>query len=191
MTPKSVLSVASVAALFLALFLWAGCGPKGSSSGSSKPASQKAGASIQKFTPLTWHQTLEPSFGAATRDALLQQAGGNQPEDVEFVKGAPDQFPGEVWFALRKAPVVTSDDIVEVRSVRTEFGDSVEFTLSPAAGDRFRQFTRGHIGERIAVVLDHQVITNPRVNSEIGEKGSITGNFTPQEIEALVERLRK
>jgi len=191
MTSKRALVIASVGCSLLALLLAAACNAPGSSGGTSAAAGPKTSASIRKFTPLTWHQTLDPAFGAPSREALLQQLGGTAPEDVVLVKGSPKQFQAELWFALRKEPVVSSTDITEVHAVSSEYGPSVEFTLSAAGGERFRQFTRAHIGDCVAIVLDNQVISNPRINSEIGDKGSITGNFTPQEVQELVERLKK
>jgi len=190
MTVRSVFGTAWVVGSLVVLLGAAGCRPAGSSA--EKPgAPRPASSSVQKFTPLTWHQTLEPELGAPGREELLAQYGGEKAGEVQVVKGAPGQFPGEVWFALSQRPVISSDDITEVHAVQTEFGPQVEFTLTPAAGERFRQFTRDHVGACIAIVLDHQVISNPRVNGEIGERGSITGRFTAQEVDDLVKRLKR
>jgi preprotein translocase subunit SecD len=180
-----------LAALAAALVVATGCKPASPSGGAKSAPKPTASASVQKFTPLTWHRVLEPQSGAQTLEELLAQHGGTQPEGVDFVLGAKEQFQPQVYFALEKAPIVTSDDIQDVQAVHAGFGPTVDFTLTPEAGERFRQFTRDHIGETVAIVLDHHVISAPRIQSEIGARGVIQGNFTPKEIDDLVRRLKK
>lgn len=181
-----LLAAVALAALLLA----PGCKFGGQEGGGAR-AKPSSAASVRKFTPLTWHRILEPEAGAQTLEELLAHYGGTQPEGVEFVRGAKEQFQPQVYFALEKAPVITSDDITRVGATDEGYGPAVDFTLTPEAGERFRRFTREHIGVALAVVMDHEVITNPRINSEIGDRGIISGNFTRQEVDDLVERLRK
>ncbi len=146
---------------------------------------------IGKAAQLGWHQTLEPSMGAPSREALLKQFGGVKPPDVSFFQGSSDKFPGEVWFAVKAVPVVSGADITEVRVGGNQYGQPiVDFQLSAIAGQKFREFTRANIGKQAAIVLDQMVISNPRINSEIGDKGMIEGNFTTQEAQELVLQLK-
>lgn len=65
---------------------------------------------------------------------------------------------------------------------------SITFTESGKA--RFAQVTREHIGERLAIVVDGQVYSAPKIMSEIaGGKAIITGSFTRAEASALASRL--
>ncbi len=54
----------------------------------------------------------------------------------------------------------------------------------------FADITRNHIGENLAIFLDGEVISAPRINEEIsGGKATISGNFTPDEAKSLAENL--
>lgn len=54
----------------------------------------------------------------------------------------------------------------------------------------FRNITRDHQGEVLAIVLDGSVLSAPVIQDEITDgKGQITGNFTPEEARALVRDL--
>ena len=62
----------------------------------------------------------------------------------------------------------------------------VTFRLDPAAGQRFGKLTRENVGRQMAILLDREVITAPRIDSEIPSgMGIITGQFTVQEADDL------
>jgi preprotein translocase subunit SecD len=146
---------------------------------------------IGKAAQLGWHQTVEPVNGAPTRDAILKQYGGSLPPDIGIFQGSPDKFQSEVYFALKKVPVVSGADLTNVQVGGNTFGQPVvDFQLSAVAGQKFREFTRAHVGDHAAIVLDDMVISNPTINSEIGDRGMIEGNFTPQEAKELVLQLK-
>lgn len=70
-------------------------------------------------------------------------------------------------------------------------GAVVSFTFDSTGGRIFGEFTQQNVGERLAIVLDDEVISAPRVQSAIlGGSGIITGNFTFQEAEDLALLLR-
>jgi len=66
----------------------------------------------------------------------------------------------------------------------------VAFDLEPDASDIFEQFTASHQGQFLTIVLDKQVISSPRIQSTISDRGSITGNFTLEEAQNLALQLR-
>ena len=66
----------------------------------------------------------------------------------------------------------------------------IEFELTDAAGIRFGDVTRNNIGRRLAIVLDGQLYSAPRINSEIDNRGEITGHFTPEEAQKLAAVLQ-
>ncbi len=70
-------------------------------------------------------------------------------------------------------------------------GAVVSFTFDSTGGRIFGQFTQQNVGERLAIVLDDEVISAPRIQSAIlGGSGIITGNFTFQAAEDLALLLR-
>jgi SecD/SecF fusion protein len=51
------------------------------------------------------------------------------------------------------------------------------------------RLTGANVGQPMAIVLDNQVYTAPNLNSKIGDRGQITGNFSEKEIDYLVRVL--
>ncbi len=91
------------------------------------------------------------------------------------------------------APIVTGKDLEEnsCRAVITGTGDpEIEFKFKDKGAQEFEDFTRAHIGEFLAVFLDHKLLTAPTIDSVIpGGKGVIHGNFTLESSKALAANL--
>lgn len=187
---RKPLLLAAVACVALAALLLApGCklgGQKGGDPG-RRPTSS---ASVQKFTPLTWNEILGPVEGTATEEEVLAPFGGALPDDVIVRPGRKEQFENRPYFALSGEPVITSDDILNAEVVDVGYGPTVAFTLTPEAGERFRQFTRDNASKGLAIVMDGEVISNPVIRDEIGAEGVISGHFTPEEVQELAARLK-
>jgi len=67
---------------------------------------------------------------------------------------------------------------------------SLEFDAEGAK--LFAEITKRNVGKTVAIYLDGQPISTPRVNEEItGGKAQITGDFTLQETKDLVKRLNE
>src|SRR5262249_56688209 len=50
--------------------------------------------------------------------------------------------------------------------------------------------TGKHVGDQLAIVLNNEVKSAPRINSQISDRGQITGNFTKKAAEDLSLILR-
>ena len=76
--------------------------------------------------------------------------------------------------------------------VRTENNRySVGFELDSAGTQTFSDFTSNHVGSILAIVLDKQVISIPRIDSAITTgSGVITGDFTVERANLLAVQLR-
>lgn len=149
-------------------------------------------ALIGKAAQLGWHQTMEPQTGAASQEAIISQYNGKIPDDSMIVKfGSERQEGGDYYLLVKKVPVVTGADIQDVHVSNDNLGQpAVAFELTLAAGKRFREFTRANIGRQAAILLDNVAISNPVIKDEIGEKGIISGNFTPDAARRLVLQLK-
>lgn len=66
----------------------------------------------------------------------------------------------------------------------------IDFTLTSAGSKTFGDFTAKHIGDFLAIVLDKRVISAPRINGAISDRGQISGNFTNQSANDLALQLR-
>ena len=73
---------------------------------------------------------------------------------------------------------VTGDMLEDATTVRQDlrFNQAqVNFEFNRAGGRRFSDFTRQHIGDRIAIVLDGDIVMTPVVRAEIATRGAVVG----------------
>ena len=66
----------------------------------------------------------------------------------------------------------------------------IEFSMKGAAKGKFSTYTATHIGNYLTVTLDKQVISSPRIDSQIPGNGQITGRFTLDQATQLVNVLK-
>lgn len=89
-------------------------------------------------------------------------------------------------------PVVTGADLLpRCKLVYDQVGrPQVAFEFNANGSRRFGDFTRKHVGEILAIVLDNRIISAPRINEPIlGGKGVIEGNFSAAEAAELAALL--
>jgi len=68
---------------------------------------------------------------------------------------------------------------------------TVAFKLDDEGTKIFRDYTTNHVGDYLAIVLDKEVISIPRIKSAITDgSGSISGNFTSESANELAIQLR-
>ena len=66
----------------------------------------------------------------------------------------------------------------------------VSIRFNNEGGDLFADITRTNVGESLAIFLDGELISAPRINEAIvGGQAIISGGFTPEEARALAENL--
>jgi preprotein translocase subunit SecD len=131
---------------------------------------------------------------APTRDALLQPYKGVVPPNLEVLPGV-EARPGEraetVYWLVRKVPVVTGRDLRNAKPTVDEYNQpAVSFSLNNQGAAKFSKATGENVGRQLAIVLDSQVRSAPRIESRISDEGRITGNFTQQEAQDLSLVLR-
>lgn len=66
---------------------------------------------------------------------------------------------------------------------------SVAFAFEPTTGEAFSSWTAGHVGERVAAIVDGWVIVTPRVKTRMAGSGMLTGVFPLTDAEELARRL--
>jgi len=132
---------------------------------------------------------------APDRKSLLAQLGGTVPPDAEIITGGKKNSEGitigkEYWL-VKKAAIITGRELRNARRSQDRYNaPAVSFTLIPAAASKFGAYTGSHIGTRMAIVLDHRVMSAPTIQGQISDEGIITGNFSVQEAEDLALVLR-
>lgn len=94
-------------------------------------------------------------------------------------------------YVIERKPAVTGEHLIDAQPSFDETGDVVvSFKFDSMGGRKFGEVTKNNIGERLAVVLDNEVITAPSINSMITTSGQISGNFTMQSANELAMMLR-
>jgi preprotein translocase subunit SecD len=127
-----------------------------------------------------------------SRDALLAQHGGILPLNTKIVKmkprGANDS---EQWYLVSKSPVISGREMRNARPGQDEYRKwETSFTLSPDGGKRFGRYTEANVGNRLAVVLDNNIVSVATIQSKIEDSGRITGLSSEEESDNLSKYLR-
>jgi SecD/SecF fusion protein len=107
------------------------------------------------------------------------------------------KIPGlEILMVVDPELDVTGKDLDFASSSVDQSGrPSVSFRLNDAGSGRFYVLTlnnapSGSMNRRLGIVLDDRLLSAPNINDAIRKDGIITGNFTRQEVDSLVQILR-
>ena len=94
---------------------------------------------------------------------------------------------GTVYWLVSRSSAVAGRDLREAHVGRDQNTNrpEVDFVLTGEGGRRFSTFTRSHVNDFLAVVLDNKVMEVARIESEISDSGRITGSFTDQQAKDL------
>jgi protein-export membrane protein SecD len=100
----------------------------------------------------------------------------------------PDEIPvpGQIF-----ETVMTGAVLRNAIATQDQFGQwTINFELTGAGSTQFFEYTRAHIGEPLAIVLDGHVLSAPTINAAIQDTGTISGRFTQEEAESLAVQMR-
>jgi preprotein translocase subunit SecD len=127
-----------------------------------------------------------------SRDAALAQHGGVLPLNSKLVKMLPRAgAEGEQWYLVGRSPVISGPEMRNARAGQDEYRKwETNFNLSPDGGKRFGRYTEANIGNRLAVVLDNQIVSVATIQSKIEDSGRITGLSSEEESVDLSRYLR-
>lgn len=136
--------------------------------------------------------------------AMLEKAAAKKvfdPRTVKFLWSAKadEHFGGDVYvlYAIK----ITSRDgsaLLDggcISDARQDFstvgGNEISMTMNSEGAREWKRITGENVGNCIAIVLDDQVYSAPRVNGEIaGGRSSITGDFSLEEAKDLANILK-
>jgi protein-export membrane protein SecD len=112
-------------------------------------------------------------------DLQAQIAAGNaQPELIPY--------PEQVF-----QTVMTGDILRTAIATPGQFNQyMINFELTGPGSDQFYEYTRTHIGQPLAIVLDGRVLSAPNITTAIQDSGIIEGQFTSEEAESLAIQMR-
>jgi preprotein translocase subunit SecD len=127
-----------------------------------------------------------------SKEGALAQKGGILPLGTRLVKSKPrGTGEGEQWYLIGKSPVITGREMRNARPGQDEFRKwETNFNLSQDGGKRFGRYTESNIGNKLAVVLDNQIVSVATIQSKIEDSGRITGLGSEEEAVDLSRYLR-
>lgn len=95
-------------------------------------------------------------------------------------------------YVIERKVAVGGENLIDAQPSFQEMGEvAVSFKFDAMGGKRFAEVTKNNVGERLAIVLDNEVISAPTIQGAIpGGSGVITGSFSVQEANDLALLLR-
>lgn len=134
---------------------------------------------LGKTAKMAFHLVDSSSSAADARRGRLSNSS-------KLVKGSE----GETYVISRKA-VVGGEHLVDAQPSFQEGEPVVSFKFNSIGGKKFGEATKNNIRERLAIVLDNEVISAPTIQTAIlGGSGIISGNFTVKSANDLALLLR-
>ncbi|MFI4919764.1 MAG: protein translocase subunit SecD [Legionellales bacterium] len=137
---------------------------------------------------------------AGSEEELLEKYKGKLPDDKIIVKeirnrGKSSQ-PMITYHVVAKFTDLTGKLLKTAQARRNDsrgismMEPVIAFEFKPEGAEKFYQLTKKNIGKSIALILDNEVITAPRVNEAINGSGQISGDFDMQEATDIALMLR-
>ena len=134
---------------------------------------------LGKTAKMSFHMVDSRSTAADARRGKLSSAS-------RLVNG----WEGEPYVISRN-PVVGGENLIDAQPSFQDGEPVVSFKFNSLGGKKFGEATKNNIGERLAIVLDNEVISAPVIQSAIlGGSGIISGNFTVKSASDLALPLR-
>ncbi|MBY0421314.1 MAG: protein translocase subunit SecD [Parvularculaceae bacterium] len=130
-------------------------------------------------------RTGQLTFHRVDQTADVQSAAnGAIPPGRIYVPMSPDEATGLPGLVLYAEPEITGTMVKSASAGLNQDGGGfqINFAFDNTGALRFGEFTRQHVGELFAIVLDNQIISAPRIQTPItGGSGRITGSFSSEE----------
>ncbi|HET7626239.1 MAG TPA: protein translocase subunit SecD [Verrucomicrobiae bacterium] len=155
--------------------------------GLSEQVAAEARATIQKVAYLEF-RLVHPKSQELINQGITTAPGY---ELLTHFRTNPDGSRTPERYLVKKRPELVGG-IKDAFVSRDQMGrPQISFTLNSKAADVFAKITRENVGHLLAIVLDGELQTAPRINGAIeGGSGEITGDYSEQEAFALANVLR-
>lgn len=95
----------------------------------------------------------------------------------------------EARLAAAQESVVDNEDILTAQVIPgrlpTTFG--VALTFTPQGSEKMRRATEAHIGERLELLVDGDVVVAPTIRAAISRSATLTGDYTFEQASRIAE----
>jgi len=130
-------------------------------------------------------------FRRVAADVDRQQVEAGVAPGYEILEFQDQQAAQEQELVVETETELTGEHLTDARVQFGDRGPAVSITFDAAGGEIFGDITSAIVGERLAIVIDDQIVSAPSVNEPIyGGEAQITGRFTDQEASDLALMLR-
>ncbi len=140
---------------------------------------------MQSTAMLEIRQALKGGQSYPDEQTALAANNGVLPPNTLLLHGRSEGGNGssDAVYIISRTSAIAGHDLREARVGRSTDTNrpEVNFYLTAEGGRRFSAFTREHVGDYLAVVLDNRVMEVAVIKSEIGDSGVISGSFTDQQ----------
>lgn len=155
--------------------------------GSDRIVVQLPGLQNPEYVKTLLGKTAKLSFHMVdSRSSAMDARRGKLSTSSRLIKGSE----GESYVISRK-PVVGGENLIDAQASFQDGMPVVSFKFNSLGGKKFGEATSDNVGERLAIVLDNEVISAPVINGPIvGGSGIISGNFTVKSANDLALLLR-
>jgi len=122
-----------------------------------------------------------------SEEEALKQYNGVLPQDLSIIKwSAKAKVEGANVSVLESASVLTGRDLKIAKRSQDQWGGAaVAFSLNSSGAARFRTFTAANIGQKLAIILDNRIISDPVIQDVLSFDSIITGNFKVEEAQII------
>ncbi len=91
------------------------------------------------------------------------------------------------YYVLKSFSVVTGKDLGKATHSRDDYNKpAVGLNFNAEGAKKISAYTRANINERLAMVLDKKVETDPTIESEFSYSARITGNYTYDQVKDMI-----
>ncbi|WP_334150591.1 protein translocase subunit SecD [Hyphomicrobium sp.] len=139
-------------------------------------------------------KTAKLSFHAVHPTVTADEARVTRPPaGYRIFEAAESERNYQSAYVLQEVPVVQGDDLVDAQPAFDSQTNApiITFRFNQSGARKFGNFSKTHVGEPFAIVLDDQVISAPVIRDAIlSGSGQISGNFTVESANNLAIQLR-
>ena len=169
------------------------------------PMKDANGNAYQPFPPVVFRAVEADTATVNRMIAEGVRAGKVNPREVKYLWSVKPVEENSNVFELYAIKIEDFDrntnlpkaklDGSVITDARQDFsnteGNEISMTMNSEGAHAWKNITHDNVGKCVAIVLDDQVYSAPRVNGEIaGGRSSITGNFTLDEAKDLANVLK-
>jgi preprotein translocase subunit SecD len=129
----------------------------------------------------------------SSESELLLEYDGDLPDDLEILPNERQHGRISIYYAVQKYAQVTGKMLSDARPAmggKTGIEPIVQFSFNEEGAEKFYELTSKNHGRQLAIVLDGEVISAPRINTAIRGSGYIEGTFTSEEAKKLAYLLK-